>query len=73
MEDLRYLEDSVAQIESFFRASPHRFEVIVQAKDGSAQPYRLSFLIAHGLELAEADRDPEAMSRNGARQPSRTA
>ncbi len=30
-------------------------EAVVQAKDGSTQPYRLPFLIAHGLELSNAD------------------
>ncbi len=32
-------------------------EAVVQAKDGSTQPYRLPFLIAHGLELSEAKAD----------------
>ena len=30
-------------------------EAIVRAKDGSTRPYRLPFLIAHGLELSNAD------------------
>lgn len=31
-------------------------EVVVRAKDGSTRPYRLPFLIAHGLELTAATR-----------------
>ena len=36
-------------------------EAIVRAKDGSTRPYRLPFLIAHGLELG----NPEADVQNG--------
>ncbi len=32
-------------------------EAIVRAKDGSTRPYRLPFLIAHGLELSKAEGD----------------
>lgn len=32
-------------------------EAIVRAEDGSTQPYRLPFLIAHGLELTDPEPD----------------